>query len=398
MFDDNQFDLWAKSMLENVQEEVPERVWKHVSARLDKTATKKKAAVLYWRRAVPAIAAVAAVFAAIIFLKHDDTAVPDPYSSNGGLIAIVRSEKGEIDTGHFIADAKEIGYPSRNLRPQPQVILEEQVEKDGSALLPVSDTNKEGSKSTPEISDANRHETDGLKDEFIRFPEDWEEDAEPERKTIRASVILSGSAGSNNPKNNTVTGPLRIPQMSSMRPQTGIRQTSTESTYGIPLSAGVGVKINFTPRWAIGIGLNYTLLTRDFYGSYTLVGDNGDILISQQSDIRNSQHYVGIPLNAYYNIISHEKIKFYTYAGGAVEKCIDNRFHILNSSVIHKEKATGVQLSANIGIGAEFIVGKYLGIYIDPSIRYYFHNHQPQSIRTVQPLMLGFEVGLRVNL
>lgn len=395
MFDDNQFDLWARSMLENGQEEVPEHIWKHVSTRLEKTAEKKKAVVLYWRRVVPAIAA--AVFAAILFLKHDEAAVPDPYSSSNGLVAIVRPEKSEINTGRFIADAKEIEYPSRSLHLQPQAITLGQVEKDESAHLPASDIDKEQSGvSISGTSDANRHEE--IQDDSIGFPEDWEEYTEPKRKKIRASVILSGAAGSNNPKNNTVTGPLRMPQMSSMRPQTGIEQTSTESTYGIPLSAGVGVKINFTPRWALGIGVNYTLLTRDFYGSYTLVDDNGDILISQQSDIRNSQHYIGIPLNAYYNIISHEKIRFYTYAGGTVEKCIDNRFNILSSSAVHKEQVAGVQLSATVGIGAEFIVGKYLGIYIDPSIRYYFHNEQPQSIRTVQPLMLGFEVGLRVNL
>jgi hypothetical protein len=57
-----------------------------------------------------------------------------------------------------------------------------------------------------------------------------------------------------------------------------------------------------------------------------------------------------------------------------------------------------MQLSANIGMGAEFMVGKHLGIYIDPSLRYYFDNDQPKSIRTAQPLMFGFEMGLRARL
>jgi RNA polymerase sigma-70 factor (ECF subfamily) len=57
-----------------------------------------------------------------------------------------------------------------------------------------------------------------------------------------------------------------------------------------------------------------------------------------------------------------------------------------------------VQLSANLGIGAEFKLGQHLGLYVDPSLRYYFDNGQPKSIRTSQPLMLGFEMGLRVNL
>ena len=50
------------------------------------------------------------------------------------------------------------------------------------------------------------------------------------------------------------------------------------------------------------------------------------------------------------------------------------------------------------GIGVEFRLGRYVGLYIDPSLRYYFNNGQPKSIRSSQPLMLGFEAGLRFNL
>jgi hypothetical protein len=64
----------------------------------------------------------------------------------------------------------------------------------------------------------------------------------------------------------------------------------------------------------------------------------------------------------------------------------------------HHEAVKGVQLSANVGIGVEFILGKHVGIYLDPSLRYYFTGSQPKSIRTVQPLMLGFEAGVRFNL
>ena len=57
-----------------------------------------------------------------------------------------------------------------------------------------------------------------------------------------------------------------------------------------------------------------------------------------------------------------------------------------------------MQLSANAGFGVEFMLGDHLGLYIDPSLRYYFDNGQPKSIRTVQPLMLGFEMGFRARL
>ena len=43
-------------------------------------------------------------------------------------------------------------------------------------------------------------------------------------------------------------------------------------------------------------------------------------------------------------------------------------------------------------------LGKHLGLYIDPSLRYYFDCDQPHNIRAAQPLMLGFEVGLKAYL
>jgi hypothetical protein len=57
-----------------------------------------------------------------------------------------------------------------------------------------------------------------------------------------------------------------------------------------------------------------------------------------------------------------------------------------------------MQLSADLGMGVEFMLGRHLGIYLDPSIRYFFDNNQPKSIRTAQPLMFGFEMGLRAKL
>ena len=81
-----------------------------------------------------------------------------------------------------------------------------------------------------------------------------------------------------------------------------------------------------------------------------------------------------------------------------MEKCLSDKYQLLGKEITHTEKVKGVQISANLGIGVEFLLGNHLGLYIDPSLRYYFDNGQPSSIRTAQPLMLGFEMGLRVKL
>ena len=62
------------------------------------------------------------------------------------------------------------------------------------------------------------------------------------------------------------------------------------------------------------------------------------------------------------------------------------------------EQVGGMQLSAAFGLGAEFALTQHLGLYIDPSLRYYFDCDQPKSIRTAQPLTFGMEAGLRFKL
>jgi hypothetical protein len=190
---------------------------------------------------------------------------------------------------------------------------------------------------------------------------------------------------------------MKRPSVVAKPIETGITETSTNTIYGIPVSVGTGVKIDFNERWSLGIGVNYSYLSSKFYGTYTLAKDGVEIS-STASDIKNSQHFVGIPVNAYYNILGSKNINLYAYAGGTVEKCVSDKYEVLSTSIVHKEKTKGLQLSANAGIGVEFLMGQHLGLYVDPSLRYYFDNNQPKSIRTAQPLTFGFEMGLRVRL
>ena len=103
-------------------------------------------------------------------------------------------------------------------------------------------------------------------------------------------------------------------------------------------------------------------------------------------------------MNVFYDIVSNRTIDFYAYAGGTAEMCVADRYEILSTSSMQKGNPKGVQLSANLGIGVEFHIGRHLGLYIDPSVRYYFNNGLPKNIRTVQPFMPGFEVGARFRL
>ncbi len=401
---ENNIDKLMKSMLENAQEEVPAHIWDGVSAGLDKAA--RRPVVIWWRRAAVGVAAAAAVAFGFVFGGRSvQTAEPV-----GDMIAVVETTPVSDSEGRsamdiqtppeqvLMADAVIPQTPKSTFRPSSVMDAMTSIEAEEMPQNDINETSeavvdheeKSGSAETEEIK-VEPHAT--LQDDI-----DWGEDEdEAVRRKARTSLVLSGVTGTNNIQNGAKANILKRPSLSASPEQTGITETSTNTTYGIPVSVGAGVKIDFNDRWALGVGANYSLLTRKFYGTYSKF-DNGQEVSSTSSDIRNLQHFVGIPVNAYYNILNNKQINLYAYAGGSVEKCVADKYEVLSTNIIHTEKPSGVQLSANVGIGVEFMLGKHVGLYADPSLRYYFDNGQPKSIRTSQPLMLGLDLGLRIKL
>lgn len=402
MFDDkniNEFDQMMKSILDEGREEVPASVWEGVSAGLDKAA-RNKTVVLWWRRAAAGAAVAAAVAVGVIF-DHTPQQTLVPEAGDSGMIAVVEpveeivAEKTEAVIPDMIAEAKPVVKSVENTVIKTADEAMEAV----ADVAPVEEPEVINDNNTEEViekADTEKKEQikEGQTAEY--FPEDWGEET-PDKKA-GVSLVLSGLASTNDAQSQNRMGPMKAPSVNPAPKKTGITETSTKSTYGIPVSFGAGVKIDFTERWSLGAGANYTLLARKFYGKYTKVNEAGGIENSISSDIRNTQHFVGIPVNAYYNIINKDRINLYAYAGGTVEKCVSDNYNVLGTAIYHKEKAQGVQLSADAGIGVEFMLGKHMGLYLDPSLRYYFDCGQPKSIRTVQPFMFGFEMGFRFRL
>ena len=403
MFEDNRYnesDLMMRSILDEGVEEVPAGVWDAVSEGLDK-ASRKKTVVLMWRRTAVGFS-VAAALAVGLVLNHGTDEDLIINTAQNDMIAVVEqvpmndsSAEDVFANDVLVAQVRETPLP-KTIRKQPSVPVKiEETEKYQEAAQPQPQPQPEPQPQPQSQVQENQEIAYRYNDEYM--PSDWEEEKESRR--IGTSFVLSGIASTNGTNARPGgQGMMKQPSISSAPPKTGVKETSTKSTYGIPVSFGAGVKLDFTDRWSLGVGLNYTLLTRRFYGSYTEVNDQGSIVMNTQTDIRNTQNYVGVPVNAFYNIVDNRRLNFYTYAGGTVEKCISDKYQLLGKDITHSEKVKGVQLSANLGIGVEFLLGDYLGLYIDPSLRYYFDNGQPASIRTAQPLMLGFEMGLRVKL
>lgn len=401
---DNNFDQMIKSILEEGQEEVPAGIWEGVSSGIDKVERRKKVLVIFRRAAIGAAVAASLILGFIfgnvynqIITEDKDmiamAEVPEvklcePMSATttfSTATAATTFKAATTSTATTTVTTREANAESPAIST-PTDYISTTENSDQIEQKPDSEAIAQPSKAD-EASDANRS------DRIF-----WEQDELKDTKKIKAAIEISGLAGTNSTNQKRGFGLMKRPSLPSADVSTGITENSTGSTFGIPVSFGLGVRFDLTPRWSVSTGVRYSLLERKFYGTYTRVDEEGNIVKSESSDIRNSQHYFGIPVNVAFNIINKDYLRFYAYAGGAVEKCLADKYNVLSSNTIHVESVKGAQLSVNVGAGVEFLAGKHLGIYLDPSLRYYFKNGQPTSIRTVRPLMLGFEAGLRFRL
>lgn len=392
--DNEKFDLLVRSMMQDAEEPVSPRVWEGVSAGL---ASRNRRPV-FWRYAAGLAAAAAVVLGVVLFGTHDDNsnlpihidtlsldaAIPD--SSVPDKASDPEREPVLIPTTNLLADNRVQAKPRKDgTVPQPQVhpVRPEQTRPGGEKDVPGGD----GSVSAPSGNSGLRSSGGEPGDPFALLEQ---EDAR-ERKAVRVHVALGGSLQSNgNPSMPSTIQMMRAPA-NRKRTHTVIEQTGATSVYAVPVSAGLNVRIGTGGRWALGTGLTWTMLQRNFYGTFREKGAE-----PVYSEINNTLHYVGIPVNASYSLLDNGRIGLYAFAGGSVEKAVANRFRSIGSDALfHNESVDGVQFSLAAGFGVQFRLTDHVGLYIDPGLHWYIPGNQPRSIRTQQPLMMNFEIGLR---
>ena len=416
MIENNNIDNLFRSTLENAQEEVPEQVWEGISSSLDRIARRKHTVIIFRRICAGTAVAAGLVAGAVLGFRNNGKDIIQG-SSDSELIALMETPAQEDCTAlaqeDCTADAQVYGATSSQADETTSFMEYETISSTEDMTIALQEDNTNSFKTNIDrtissqediaSADSSREDIEEQVSESAKqenspwTPVIWEETPARKQK-IRTSLSISGLTAMADNRPHQTPGMMKRPSIAKVQKETGVSEGTGNGVFGFPVSIGAGVKIDFTPRWSLSAGLRYTLLTRKFYGTYNYVSEDGLSDWSESCDIRNTQHYIGIPLQASFNIITSNLLNFYVYAGGAAEKCVDNNYLMLRSSTVHREPAKGIQFSVDAGLGLEFLVGKYIGIYLDPSVRYYFNNSQPKSLRTYQPLMFGVEAGLRIHI
>lgn len=404
---DRNFDLQLRSMLEEAEIRPRRGVWKNISSRLDASAAVTSGSrafspgVLRWAGAAFACAAAALG----VFLASPGTQTPLTLERGALTAEAVQLMPTEISAPAALGEgpARYSAAPRQSAAAVQAVQDSGAAEAEGSVMRQAPAADAEETARTPQTyrkapAAGGTRETaasseDSFSDPFALLA------AEEERQNRNAfgSTFLyaKGSIGGNDPDFvRRAAGMAMAPGSSS----SGISELST-STYGIPLTLGLGVRFYLLPGFSIGTGVDYSLLTRTFTGTYTGPGASGKPEATEAGDIQHNMQYIGVPLDLYYDILSSDKIKFYVYGGGEVEYCVSNKYTVFTSPRITcSEPVRKLQYSVGGGVGVEFRLADKLGLYLDPGVKYYFPYGQPKSIRTDKPLMFNFDAGLRFSL
>lgn len=405
------FDLQVRSMMDQAQEPAPAGAWEAISSRLDalaaaglqpaaSEATAAAAAsarpvrrVWYWAGA--ALAMAAAIALGIFFTgTSDNNSNLINISDGDGLVAQEVAPAAESAQVAESAPVAEV-FPAVEAAPAKKVTKAPAEQTARSEKQPVSGTNDE----KPDVRSENAP-VSGTNAETVQSPVQqsapsasgpsvdpfaqmaFEDSRKPLRRSPLSLTVSGGSTSNNSGAGNVAMG------SPGKYFQDGITEKS-QSSFGIPVIIGLGVKFPINDVLSIGTGLDYSILTRTFEGRYV------DGSIVKDGDFNHTLQYIGIPVDLSLKLLTKDDITLYSTVGAEAEYSFYNKYRLLGTDTVVGEKVDGLQWSVGGGLGLEFNVSGHFGIFAEPSVKYYFDCGQPKSIRTDKPFQMILRLGAR---
>ncbi len=404
----NGFDLRMRSMLEDAEAKPSKRVWKGISSRLDGASDRSTGQYGLMRWAGAALAFAAALGVGFFFAGTRSSEVqPQEVSLVAQAVRAVEPAEASARAAETedSAEPAEASGPQSVAGPRRTAVLQggaevgdgimasaaESDEADAAKAAPASVEDGTADAGARQVKDRRPSpDSDAVGEDGFAILE--AEDARRARAARRTALYFKGAVGGND-SDFRVSRPYA--SMSPGYGVSGISELST-STYGVPLTVGLGVRFYLIGGLSIGTGIDYSLLTRTFTGKYTEYAAGGEVVRSEAGNVSHRLQYIGIPVGLYYDVLSFDKLKFYIYGLGEAEYCISNRYTLYASPDIRcGDKVEKLQYSVGAGLGLEIGLSRTLGLYLDPGLRYYFPCDQPKSVRTDKPVSFNFDAGLR---
>ena len=155
----------------------------------------------------------------------------------------------------------------------------------------------------------------------------------------------------------------------------------------LPIAIGLSVSYPLSTKWSLSSGIIYTRLHSDFASII-----NGSA-ISQEQIL----HYLGIPLNAQYQLFHRGGLNIYLSAGAEADYNI--KTYLASEGVTQHLNRDRLQFSVQGGVGLQYNILPQLGLYAEPGVKHYFDNGSRLcNYFKDQPTSFNLQLGLRLNL
>ncbi|MBR1570912.1 MAG: sigma-70 family RNA polymerase sigma factor [Bacteroidales bacterium] len=183
---------------------------------------------------------------------------------------------------------------------------------------------------------------------------------------------------------------LAVPDVMDPNP----KPVEEKAEYERPFTLGLSASIGLNDRWSILTGLEYTRLR----SSHTIGLDT--LYIKNRQTI----HYVGVPLGLSYTVWFKGNLHLNASAFGKMEiplagiQSSEHRSGVANTYQNTLKFRAPVQWSAGVGIGLQYNLTPWMGLYVEPQVRYYFDTGGGiQTIRQAQSIEFAVPLGVRLT-
>ena len=422
------FKQFVKGKLADYKQEVPPNGWEELEKSI---LASQKTKVMHARWLASSVAAVAAALIGVFFLfqntkeelstlitetKTEKTQIPSKKEEKS-LITKQSKTKVEATATPLLAD-----NASKLQQTTHQAIVTENKAQPALTVFDKSLEAKEDIASEREESTIEKKRTSDIDDEkrqqmiqdFINQGKESSsiiDDTKQIKRKNRLAISLSGRSGLSSQQNNTLPSTLRASvsdsygmfTMSKMQAYNEDEKVSPESetTHKQPISLGVLTSFNITPKLQVETGLIYTHLSSET--------TNRSESFKKKKKVQF--HYLGVPLNINYTLLSVNKLNLFVTAGTMVEKDINGKIRYNDekdiSSVVNggyanesyaKINQKNPQWSIAGGVGITYPLYHKTHLFGKVGGRYYINaNNEYKTYYSDEKLGLDIQVGIKFN-
>jgi hypothetical protein len=409
------FKQFVKSKLADYKEDVPPSGWEKLESKLY-AAQKRK--VLRTKRLASSVLAVAAALIGVFFVfQNMNRELPIKTSENLKILPIEKKKpsKAKQDGTKVEAPIEKLlaDYISTSNVAKDIIVYDESSDKSENINdLETMNTNNE--KDRDKLTEVDEKTKQQLIQDFINEGNrglSVAEDSPKGKKRNRHSISLFGNSGlSSSQQTNTDPATLRSSVSDSYGKYTLSKMVAynvdeevnpeSETNHMQPISFGLLTSFDITNKLQIETGLLYTYLSSETK--------------NKSSDFNNSEkvqfHYLGIPLNVNYTVLSVNKLNLYVTGGAMIEKDIygkikyndEKKLPTLNSGFTNesssKIKQKNPQFSLAGGLGVTYPLYDRAKLFGKMGGRYYIDtNNEYKTYYSDEKFGLDIQLGIKFN-